>query len=399
MKKLYKDSKISFLVLTVCLVLAGHALAAKPVALVNQVKGKAFAIESGTTRFLKAGDHVNDQTQVVTEEGGQLSFSDYYDHQYHLAGSGQVRIVSNVIELIVGYLWVQTYKQTKNAFFIQTPNAVVSYVDGEAVVSYDGLKGKTQLYSLNGDFEFAHLIKQDFKEVVSRGQFSFVSNDFENGAPRRATELGKDSYDRVRMVFYGVNPIEKRNPLLDSYESSAAFQVPQNQQRTPASMTDLGSVPSGNVPSSGKIIFANEDKEKKLEQQDRILSDYYQEKISKWSTPPSKKVFKPSYEKKSDVVLRIYGQENRAPAALKRRGTPESLPVKKAPAEKVPAPSRGRGPASLPTTLSDQSSSNDSDAFSESLMDEYKKQMRHSKEVNGLIQDLKNYKQDYQVNY
>ena len=37
--------------------------------------------------------------------------------------------------------------------------------------------------------------------------------------------------------------------------------------------------------------------------------------------------------------------------------------------------------------------------FEETLVDEYKKQLRHSEEVNSLIEDLKNYEQNYNKNF
>ena len=37
--------------------------------------------------------------------------------------------------------------------------------------------------------------------------------------------------------------------------------------------------------------------------------------------------------------------------------------------------------------------------FEKTLVNEYKKQMRHSEEVNSLIEDLKNYEQNYKKNY
>lgn len=38
-------------------------------------------------------------------------------------------------------------------------------------------------------------------------------------------------------------------------------------------------------------------------------------------------------------------------------------------------------------------------AFENSLMEEYKKQRRHSGELNSLIKELKSFDQDYKVSY
>jgi hypothetical protein len=67
----------------------------------------------------------------------------------------------------------------------------------------------------------------------------------------------------------------------------------------------------------------------------------------------------------------------RAPASVKPTAVEEMVKVKRAPA----------------------SVKQQTDAFESSLVDQYKKQMRHSDEVNQLIRDLKNYEMDYDTGY
>ena len=352
---------------------------AKPVALINKVVGNVFGISGEDTRYLRPGDHVTDFSEIVTEEGATVTFSDYYDHKFHMAGSGHVKLIGNVVEIVAGYLWIQTFTPSVDRFFVQTANSIITYSDGEAVVSYDKYHGKTQIYSMAGRFEFAHLLQRDYREIVSRGEFSFISNDFESGAPRKATELGRVSYDKMRSLFLGINPVEKKNPLLLTTHERKI------KKRTPASLTlsTARKVADEDSWKSGKIIYLRDDTEKKRKIKDKILSDFYKERISTWAASSKKKRFAPAYKKHSGVKVRIFGSKKRKPAGVMKK-----LPI----APLVPSKKRSRTPASVKIKVNNG-------AFESSLVDEYKKQMRHSKEVNSLIQSLKNYEQDYKTDY
>ena len=86
-----------------------------------------------------------------------------------------------------------------------------------------------------------------------------------------------------------------------------------------------------------------------------------------------------AYKQPSNVKINVYG-------------------VQRAPSTRQPS----RAPASIvsgavPGNTSEVSTPKDS--FENTLTDKYKQQMRHNDEVNHLIDQLKNYEQDYKKNY
>jgi len=377
MKKLYKNTKINWLVF-IASCLAAFSLWAKPVAVVSAVSGNVFSIYQGTTKVLMATEHIPDLAEIVTEEGAQITFADYYDHKFHMAGSGHVKITGNVTELLAGYIWVQSYGQSVEEFIIQTANAVVTYKGGEAIVSYDKVKGKTQLYSLSESFEIAHVLEKSFKEVVDKGQFTFIDNDFENGAPRRPTELGHASYEKMRSLFYKVHPIEYKHPTL-SKNDEILPKRPSNV-RIPASVLPENKGEDVLTAKESKIIYLLPDTKKNQAQKDHQLESFYKGKVTEWSVKPIKKKFVPSYDKLSGVIIKIYGDKTSSSTLLKAPKKTDNAIYR------------------LPSSVSSMGTDSNSE-FESSLTNEFKKQMRHSNEVNNLIRDLKNYNQDYQEEY
>ncbi len=96
------------------------------------------------------------------------------------------------------------------------------------------------------------------------------------------------------------------------------------------------------------------------------------------------------YKKKSDVLVKVFGGGNTSKSVAK-----SSVPK----IEVAPIPAAA--PARVPASVANKATANveSADAFESNLLDEYKKQMRHNDEVNGLIEKLKSYDQDYQKEY
>jgi hypothetical protein len=72
------------------------------------VKGNVFAIHQGVTYKLNMGDYIEDFVEILTEENGQISFSDFHDHTYHVSGSGHIKVMNKITEIRSGSLWVQS---------------------------------------------------------------------------------------------------------------------------------------------------------------------------------------------------------------------------------------------------------------------------------------------------
>ena len=203
MKKLFKSTKISLLL---ALLMTGSAWASGPSAIVSSVDGNAFVMSDGVTKTLHKGDRINDFSDIVTEEGSQVTLTDYYDHKYHLSGSAHIKITRNQIELARGYFWIQSFNQSES-FILKTANAKIDYTFGEAIVSFDPYSGKTQILSVKGEFDMANALETHLKVNVSDGQFSFVSNNYEKGIPRVPMQIGETSFRKITGLFGGVMPM------------------------------------------------------------------------------------------------------------------------------------------------------------------------------------------------
>src|SRR6056300_417192 len=103
MKALFKNTSKTLIIS----LFLSPALYAKDIAVIQNLFGNVFMFNDGKVKTLKKGDVIQDLSEIVTEEGAQVSFSDFYDHVYHLAGSGNVKFYNKALELKKGYLWLQ----------------------------------------------------------------------------------------------------------------------------------------------------------------------------------------------------------------------------------------------------------------------------------------------------
>jgi hypothetical protein len=181
---------------------------AKQVGRVLAVKGNVFAIHQGVTYKLNMGDYIEDFVEILTEENGQISFSDFHDHTYHVSGSGHIKVMNKITEIRSGSLWVQSDNRMED-FFIQSSNSNSIYRNGEFIVDYDSDKGKSELLVINGDVDFSNILESHLKYTVNAGQFSYVSQDYEDGLPRNPTNIGFKSFKTAMSPFKGIQPSDK----------------------------------------------------------------------------------------------------------------------------------------------------------------------------------------------
>ena len=103
MRKLFKNTNlIKILLASFLLSLSVYAKA--PRGVVSATKGNVFLLANGTMKELHIGDYLYEFDEVFTEIGASATIQDYYDNQYHLSGSGHVRIMNRLVELKSGYL-------------------------------------------------------------------------------------------------------------------------------------------------------------------------------------------------------------------------------------------------------------------------------------------------------
>ncbi len=382
---------------------------AKYVGIVERVDGTAFVVHDDKTVNLKEGVLVNDFSELITEEGSQLTFADHDGRRFYLSGSGHIRVLNKLIELKKGYMWIQSSNRTKG-HSIHTVNASVNFLYGEAVVSFDNYIGKTQLLSVTGNFDFGNLLTPALSTTVSDGKFSFISDEYEDGSPRNPTSIGSKSFQQIASLFSGFNNDEKEvvtaTVPIPVKETKEAVEIPKAPSR------ELASVDSP-AKKRGKIMVVRKISPQKINP-DIDLSGYYAEKLHALEKDIDKHRFKISYEKKSNVKLKVYGGDGPLvqevhPASPVKAVEPEEL--KRLPSslktKGVGKKTASRAPASTLSSTSLEGNLNSAatavpqanDAFEKSILNQYKQQMRHSNEVNNLINDLQNYGQDYKSDY
>lgn len=374
---------------------------------VGNVEGNAFYSIGGKTRVLKTGMQIPSGADIFTEEGAQLSFYDYFNHQFTLSGSGQLTVYSNKTMLKAGYLWVQTRViQNETDFQIMTANAEIEYGEGEGIVSFDPYSGKTQLLVLRGDYVFKNTLYKENYVNVRDGRFSFISNDVNSGLPRKPTPIGYGSFKKITGLFNGVQTLEEQNK--------------GNAQKI-ASTETVGKDVYINVPKQdagfeqalGKAMVrapSSENKDGKINTE-VLLNDYLKE-LAKDENKADIKSFKgPASEKKSignekiykgyrknSVNVNIYGSTSKSVPKLEENRIPASShPVE----TKVYGKAKdSRTPASLGNMLPEvHHTQMNMKSFESKLNQEYHQQQRHSDEMNTLIDKLRSVDMDYKKDY
>lgn len=390
MKKLYKDiRKISFFLMLIsifnCSVVLGETT---PEARVDYVMGRAFLRTSdGQTRELRKGDHIYHLSEINTEEGSLIGVSNFHDQQFSLAGSGYIKFFHNILELRAGYLWIESISSKNTEYSVQTPNAKVTYEKGKSILSYDQYGEKTQILTTQGRFDFMNIFENHLSISVSTGEFSFISKDYEDGMPRRPTPAGKSTFMKITGLFKG-------KPQSQRYTGKDSSYTLVNQKR---SVFGARAPSSGAQKNKGQIIYAHS-KKLKYGTKEQKLMDIYNRGLSSLRKIQSdankaKKKFFPDYKKKSKVAVRVFG-------ARKSYSKKSTAPSKKL-LNMFKSTKKHKMKKRMPASVSDLNGEVKikESSFESSLIKEYKKQLRHTDEVNHLIQDLKSYDQDYKQAY
>ncbi len=384
--------------------------AAKPVAMVDTVKGHAFILRNGVTKELRAADLVEDMNEVYVEDGGLVTLRTSDEQFWHLPSLSHIHFLNKIVELKKGQVWFQN-KATKNAHEIQTANAVVTYWGGEGIVSYDAVNAKTQFLSISGGMEFSNILDKDQTVVVDQGKFSFVDDQIDSGKPRQAMSIGKKSYDSFTSIFPGITPFSPSSqmalenkvtmPQMVADEDDIINQALNKNAKAVVPKREIASV--SNAPTiNEKRNFMVRRLPPEIEIKDFNVENYNDQKIEKIKKDKLSKKFVPSYNKKSTVVIKIFGVENRplnistpaqvttvtAPQILESEVAKDSVAILE---NKEKAAEVVRSPASVDIKKDP--------VFESGLVDQYKKQMRHSNETNTLINELKSYRQDYKKEY
>lgn len=191
-----------------------------PLGRITEVTGAGFVSTNGTTHEAKKGELVYDKSEIVVEHRGRITITDNADHRFHLGNSTSAYFDHGTFVLRSGDMWIQS-QEKNNSYTLKTANAAISFDQGEAIVTYDGANGKTQLMVINGMMKLSNVRVPDLNLSVAEGNFSYVSNGYEEGAPRDPTPVGDRTYKELLSIFPGVTPLSVDGKL-DSKHAEVA---------------------------------------------------------------------------------------------------------------------------------------------------------------------------------
>lgn len=305
--------------LTFGLFLVSFSAFASPFGRIVDVKGSGFISHGGKTKDVRVGDVIELNSEIVVEHSGQITFTDNADHRFHLGNSSSVAVMNDHVELRSGDVWFQSINRTDD-YKITSANASVIYQGGEAVLSYDSVKGKSQLMVISGMMKLANLRAPELNLSVAEGNFSFIDNAYDEGAPRDPTPVGEKTYRQLVSLFKNVSPLE----------ANAVLAFKENDHK--AAARTIASVP---VVDADKELEAYKAKILETPKKAAAVKIEKVEKAVKTEKTPAKVAVKKSTV--TPLVVKIYGLKE-APAAT----VTASAPVVAA-----PVVSKSRAPASV----------------------------------------------------
>lgn len=376
---------------------------AKSVIMVSSLKGNAFASLMGRTWTLEGGEYLEDFTEILIEEGTQVTLSDYHQHKFHLSGSAHVKIINKVLELKRGYLWVQSSSDDHEDFAIHTANSTISYKNkAEAIISFDNASGKSQILVIGGFFSMRNLIRNEINQVIPAGHFSFIENHYNQGYPRTPTPVGQSSFKNVMNLFLEIHPLQEEERALVS--GVHVKNTVTKGSRHLASVKPK-SVAAHHRPAKheGKIIFLKRKNHQSASIDVKGLLEEDLKRINrknrrKDSHSTSHSHTRRSLAHKAPVRVKIFGLKQPS-------GVVAGLQTHANAAHKVNShkhtidPSSGHSPERGGNRSPASSGTLQRQDFEASLQEQQKIQTRHPEEMNQLIQDLESVKQDFETQY
>jgi len=381
---------------------------AKSVAVTTKVDGNAFYMYSGKTKTIKRGTILPVGSEIFTEIGAKVTLNDYYNHVFHLSGSGHIVLTKNLVELKSGYLWVQSLRENKRIgpMRVITANAEIEFNVGEGIINFDGLKSRSQLLAVKGDFILRNSTK-DFSEVdVSEGRFSYISTSVDEGKPRLPTPVGYKSYQKLTGLFPEVQPLDGRGhadaPIVKRGERKiASYDGAQSNFEKALEAKKM----SKTISRGGEVIFIRSRNKNQLKKEARTrgrLIASYQRKFQKKKKRKTKK--RSLYSHKSPVKVKIFGSGVHFPqkVAVKMKAVMAPKPAKMIRKKHIVThvePVRVPRAPIVPKPARRVMASKRETAFESHLKKTYREEKKHKSELNGLIDELKSVDIDYQKGY
>lgn len=350
---------------------------AKTVARVLYVKGNAFHFTNGKTKTLKYSDKIADLEDIMVEDDSALSLVNSTGHIFHINGGSLVKFFNGNLELKNGNIWVDS----QNASYtvgLNTSNSIVRLKNGQYIYSFNNDTGKTQFLTLMGDAEISNALDPSLKLKVGAGFFSLVDKNYNNGLPRRATRIGKTSYQNMKGLFSDFDSIRKQKiqifepELTKSVSRNIASVDKAHSKSKKGKIISITTYGASRVPASSGSSPMNYYKE--LKQNEKNL----------------RKPLRTGKIAKINYHGFVEKQET-------KKSTGSIVKIKSMTSKKRVKKDTKRLPASIEKNhLINELKKSD---FLKSLEQSEKVDKRHPDEVNNLIDELKTYKQDFKKNY
>ncbi len=321
---------------------------AKPVAQVIAVKGQVFVITpEGKTKSLKMNDHLEDKSEVMVGEDGDITLNDYYDATYHMVQGAHLKFFNKSVQLKQGKTWIQSLN-ARHPLALTTANGHVDFWKGEFITTFDQTNSKTQVLVVNGEVEVSNVLDKNMKYTVPGGSFTLIDPETENGLPRSPTKVG----------------LESLNQSLAEFKS-----LPAKMHAKPTSSEAQRSIASVQEAPKGKIVFMTNGKVSETARvpasSEGMALSYFKKKVTIKKYPAT------------PVPIRFYGvSQTRAASAVSHF-------------VRVPASVKPLAAPSVPKIIGNEM--NIDEDFSNSLRMEQASQPKHTKELENLINDLKSY--------
>ena len=352
-------------------------LLAKPVAQVTEVKGQVFLITpDGKTKSVKVYDHLEEKSEVMVGEDGNITLNDYYDATYHMIEGSHIKFFDKSVQLKQGKTWIQS-TNSRHPLSLTTANGNVDFWKGEFITTFDQGSSKTQVLVVNGEVEVSNILDRNLKHLVQAGNFTLVDPDVGNGEPRNPTKVGLASLNQSLAEFKSLPDKLKKAPAPTREIAS----VPESKEaKLEAMMNAAAAAETKKVVPPGKIVFMKNWKEVSPTKEARTPAsvdsgsalNYFKKKVTTKTAKPTQNF------KLTTAPIRFYGVDQAAPVIHAAPVAPR-LPASVAPVVTHAAPKKVGSDLNVDAE------------FSDSLRYEKANQPKHSKELENLIQDLKSY--------
>lgn len=349
-------------------------LLAKPVAQVTEVKGQVFLISAdGKTKSLKVNDHLEEKSEVMVGEDGDITLNDYYDATYHLIEGSHVKFFDKSVQLKQGKTWIQS-TNSRHPLALTTANGNVDFWKGEFITTFDQATSKTQVLVVNGEVEVSNVLDKNLKYIVPAGNFTLVDPEIANGEPRSPTKVGLASLNQSLAEFKSLPAAMKNITATATREIASVPESKDAQLEAMMNAAKVAAAPAAAAPAvkKGQIVFMQN---WKPVGQARVPASadtgsahqYFKKKVTKWKLSPA--------------PIRFYGIKQTEPAKISALVTPAAprLPASVNPSIVHAAPKKVGSDLNIDAE------------FSASLRNEQVSQPKHTKELENLIQDLKSY--------